>query len=84
MLCEDWAKQLGTFAGVEGRKDLVQALCTLAVEMLHDTCCCDSSEEPANSQALVWENSKAVLSSVCSRASQFAPSRSLEAQARAS
>lgn len=46
-LCEGWAKQLDTIAGVEVRKDLVQALCTLVVERLHDTCCCDLSEEPA-------------------------------------
>ena len=54
VLCEGWAKQLDTFAGVEVRKDLVQALCTLVVETLHDTCCCDLSEEPAvRSQVLV-------------------------------
>lgn len=55
MLCEDWAKQLDTIVVVEGRKDSVQALCTLAVEMLHDICCCGLSEEPAaeRSQALV-------------------------------
>jgi hypothetical protein len=54
VLCENCAKQLGTIAGVEVRKDSVQALCTLAVEMLHDICCCDLSEEPAvRSQALV-------------------------------
>jgi hypothetical protein len=55
VLCEDWAKQLDTIAEVEMRKDLVQALCTLAVETLHDTCCCDLSEAPAavRSQALV-------------------------------
>ena len=47
VLCEDCAKQLGTIAGVEARKDWVQALCTLAVGMLHDTCCCELSEEPA-------------------------------------
>jgi hypothetical protein len=47
VLCEDWAKQLDTIAEVEMRKDLVQALCTLAVETLHDTCCCGLSEEPA-------------------------------------
>ena len=54
VLCEDWAKQLDTIAEVEMRKDLVQALCTLVVETLHDTCCCDLSEEPAvRSQVLV-------------------------------
>ena len=54
VLCEDCAKQLGTIAGVEARKDWVQALCTLAVGMLHDTCCCDLLEKPAvRSQALV-------------------------------
>jgi hypothetical protein len=55
VLCEDWAKQLDTIAEVEMRKDLVQALCTLAEETLHDTCCCGLSEEPAavRSQALV-------------------------------
>ena len=53
MLCEGWAKQLDTIAVAEERKDLVQALCTLAVETLHDTCCCGLSEEPVSSQALV-------------------------------
>jgi hypothetical protein len=54
VLCENCAKQLGTIAGVEAHKDWVQALCTLVVETLHDTCCCDLSEEPAvRSQALV-------------------------------
>lgn len=52
VLCEDWAKQLDTIAGVEVRKDLVQALCTLAVETLHDICCCGLSEELVSSQAL--------------------------------
>jgi len=47
VLCEDCAKQLGTIAGFEVRKDWVQALCTLAVGTLHDTCCCELSEEPA-------------------------------------
>ena len=51
---EGWAKQLDTIAGVEVRKDWVQALCTWAVETLHDTCCCGSSGESAvRSQALV-------------------------------
>lgn len=55
MLCEDWAKQLDMIAEVEERKGLVQALCTLAEETLHDTCCCGLSEAPAavRSQALV-------------------------------
>ena len=52
VLCEGWAKQLDTIAGVEVRKDLVQALCTLAVETLHDICCCGLSEELVSSQAL--------------------------------
>ena len=43
VLCEGRAKQLDTIAGVEVRKDLVQALCTLVVETLRDTCCCDLS-----------------------------------------
>jgi hypothetical protein len=52
--CKAWARRNDTSAaGAKERKDWVQALCTLVVEKLHDTCCCDLSEEPVCSQVLV-------------------------------
>lgn len=81
-LCKDWATQADTFAGAKGRyKDWVQALCTLAVETLHGTCCFDLSEEAVRSRVLVWENLRVVLWSVCSRVSPGSLVRSREAQA---
>lgn len=57
MLYKDWVTLAGTSAEAakERDKDWVQALCTLVVETLHDTCCFDSSEEqvPVHNQVLV-------------------------------
>jgi hypothetical protein len=85
VLCKDRATLLDTLAEAKERdKDWVQALCTLAVEMLHDTCCFGLAEGPVRSLGLVWENSMVVLWSVCLHAFPCSPVRSLEGQARAS
>ena len=53
LCCEGWMKCVDTSAEAKRRKDWVQALCTLVVVMLHDTCCCDLSKEPVHSQVSV-------------------------------
>jgi hypothetical protein len=84
---EDWEKRAETCAEAEAKepgKGLVQAQCTSAEEMPHDTYCSGSWQQFAHTRESALENSKAACLSVYVRASRYHVFRSREALAQAS